>query len=110
MESLESTLQNKALATTALALGLSAILILAYAVSCYREYVSFGPHGLPDNFRGWLKQLSWHAVARSDTRVPVPYAESELGPAYTAETRKSYFAPGKTPPERSGPRPVVRAG
>ncbi|KAH7401035.1 hypothetical protein DE146DRAFT_654701 [Phaeosphaeria sp. MPI-PUGE-AT-0046c] len=51
-------------------LGLASIM---FAYRDYRNYVSLGPHGLPDTFRGWYIQLKMIRHARKDTAVPAPY-------------------------------------
>lgn len=39
----------------------------------YRSYVALGPHGLPDTFWGWYRQLQMTRIARKDTTAPAPY-------------------------------------
>lgn len=39
----------------------------------YRSYVALGPHGLPDTFWGWYRQLQMTRISRKDTTVPAPY-------------------------------------
>ncbi|OTA68522.1 hypothetical protein K449DRAFT_386816 [Hypoxylon sp. EC38] len=46
--------------------------LLAYACSCYRQWLAIGKGGVPYNVFGWLFQSSLHLVARTDTNVPVP--------------------------------------
>lgn len=47
----------------------------------YLAYVSLGPHGLPDTFWGWHKQLRMSLKSRKDTTVPAPYdLDSAAGP------------------------------
>lgn len=53
---------------TSLALGAA---IVAYFD--YRAYVALGPHGLPDTFWGWQRQLRMCLKSRKDTTIPAPY-------------------------------------
>lgn len=54
--------------STALILGAG---IIAYLD--YRAYVALGPHGLPNTFWGWHKQLLMCLKSRKDTTIPAPY-------------------------------------
>ncbi|KAK7934950.1 hypothetical protein PG985_000445 [Apiospora marii] len=47
--------------------------LLTFFYADYRAYVAMGPHGLPDNLQGYIKQLQWHWISRRDTTVPAPY-------------------------------------
>lgn len=63
-------------ATGALLLGAAFI-----AYRDYRSYVALGPHGLPDTFWGWYRQLQMTRMARKDTTFPAPYDfDSVAGP------------------------------
>lgn len=60
--------------------GCTAVVLGAVAIAyCdYRSYVALGPHGLPDTFEGWVKQLKMSTKARKDTSVPEPYDLSSV--------------------------------
>ncbi|KAI0853371.1 hypothetical protein F5Y00DRAFT_224525 [Daldinia vernicosa] len=99
-----------------LATGITAVAtpFLAYAWSCYREWLALGPGGMPYHFPGWLLQVGLHAVARSDTREPLPRPYKRLedvAALYGAAGAKSYYnysgdGPGQIP-KRKGDRPTV---
>lgn len=55
-------------AAGAIALGFAVV-----AYHDYRSYVALGPHGLPDTFWGWYRQLQMTRIARKDTTAPAPY-------------------------------------
>lgn len=65
-------------------LGATGALVLAAALLAYRDYrayIALGPHGLPDTFRGWCKQLQMTRMSRKDTTIPAPYNfDSVAGP------------------------------
>ncbi|KAI1332478.1 hypothetical protein F5Y16DRAFT_357880 [Xylariaceae sp. FL0255] len=103
IESLNFVLQNKILATT-LAIGVSSLI---YAYLNYRQYVSFGQHGLPPTLKGYWTQLNWHRIARSDVTVPAPYSEADLRGKYGPECWRSYFPRDYTLKPREGPPPDV---
>ncbi|KAH6647112.1 hypothetical protein BKA67DRAFT_581695, partial [Truncatella angustata] len=93
---------SQPLTTAILATGMAAIIV---AYNDYRYYVSMGPHGLPDNWWGWYKQLRMSCKARKDTTVPVPYDLAETAKTNGPNSTKSFFA---RPLElRSGTRPEV---
>lgn len=57
-------------------LSATGVLILGAALVAYRDYrayVALGPHGLPDTFWGWYRQLQMTRISRKDTTVPAPY-------------------------------------
>lgn len=57
---------------------LGAVLI---AYQDYRSYIALGPHGLPDTFWGWYRQLRMTRFSRKDTTIPAPYDfDSVAGP------------------------------
>lgn len=58
---------------TAFVLGAAAIIY-----HDYRSYIAMGPHGLPDTFQGWVKQLKMTLKARKDVTVPAPYDLSSV--------------------------------
>lgn len=63
-------------ATGAIVIGAAAV-----AYIDYRSYIALGPHGLPDNFQGWLTQLKMARMARKDTTALAPYdLDSVAGP------------------------------
>lgn len=63
------------------ATGLLVVGAVLIAYQDYRSYVALGPHGLPDTFWGWYRQLQMTRVSRKDTTVPAPYDfESVAGP------------------------------
>ncbi|KAK8111077.1 phospholipase carboxylesterase protein [Apiospora kogelbergensis] len=75
---------------------------LALVYADYRAYVAMGPHGLPDNLQGYIKQLKMRRVSRRDTTVPVPYDDDNgktkttgkirAGSGETSErARRSFF-------------------
>ncbi|KAF3057292.1 putative phospholipase carboxylesterase protein [Daldinia childiae] len=96
-----------------LATGITAAVtpLLAYAWSCYREWLTLGPGGIPYHFFGWLLQTSLHLIARSDTREPLPgpYKRLEdVAAMYGAAATKSYFGNGQSQiPKRKGGRPTI---
>lgn len=87
-----------------LALGFA---IIAY--HDYRSYIALGPHGLPDTFWGWCRQLQMTRIARKDTTVPAPYnLKSVAGPHDTAsflpktQSEGLSWRPGNKAPEIPG--------
>lgn len=63
-------------------LSAAGTLTLAVAIVAYRDYrsyVALGPHGLPDTFWGWYRQLQMTRIARKDTTAPAPYEVSLVG-------------------------------
>ncbi|ROV95212.1 hypothetical protein VMCG_08548 [Cytospora schulzeri] len=75
---MEALIQDRPILSfsSALVLGTS---IIAYLD--YRAYVALGPHGLPDTFWGWHKQLRMSLKSRKDTTIPAPYdLDSVAGP------------------------------
>ncbi|KAF3766859.1 hypothetical protein M406DRAFT_241707, partial [Cryphonectria parasitica EP155] len=75
----------------------------------YRSYVALGPHGLPDTFWGWYRQLSMSRKSRKDTTVPAPYdLDKVAGPHdYTSYLPRSQsealsWRPGNKPPQIPG--------
>ncbi|KAG8413581.1 hypothetical protein J3458_012656 [Metarhizium acridum] len=79
------------------------LFIIAYRD--YRAYIAFGPHGLPDNFSGWCKQLKMSRMARKDTTVPAPYDLQVVTTTAGPNATKCYLS---NPLEvRPGPRPQV---
>ncbi|KAI0125393.1 hypothetical protein BJ170DRAFT_673677 [Xylariales sp. AK1849] len=88
-----------------IAAGAALVPLIIVAFQDYRYYVSLGPHGLPDNFYGWYKQLRMSTKARKDTTVPVPYDFTKTAKANGPHSDKCFFSePLKT---RAGPRPGV---
>ncbi|KAK6855869.1 phospholipase carboxylesterase protein [Apiospora arundinis] len=49
--------------------------LLAFVYADYRAYVAMGPHGLPDNLEGYIKQLKMRRMSRRDTTIPAPYED-----------------------------------
>ncbi|KAI0106677.1 hypothetical protein F4814DRAFT_67009 [Daldinia grandis] len=100
-----------------LAAGLTAAAtpLLAYAWSCYQQWLALGPGGVPHHFLGWLVQTSMHVIARSDTREPLPRPYKRLedvAALYGAAGAKSYFGSGQSQsqsqiPKRKGDRPTI---
>ncbi|KIW01953.1 uncharacterized protein PV09_06790 [Verruconis gallopava] len=87
------------LATTAALFGL----VIAYRD--YRAYVAMGPHGLPDNFYGWQRQLMMARRARKDVTAHAPYDESVVAKALGAHAKTSFLSKPLTP--RVGERPRI---
>lgn len=56
-----------------LAAGTLTLVFATIAYHDYRYYCSLGPHGLPNTFQGWIKQLKMTRKARKDVTVPAPY-------------------------------------
>ncbi|KAF2658699.1 hypothetical protein K491DRAFT_689997 [Lophiostoma macrostomum CBS 122681] len=84
----------------------AAVTLFMVAYRDYLDYVSLGPHGLPDTFWGWYKQLSWTLGARNDVTVPAPYnIDTVAGP----HDRSSFlFSNGKKGPRsRPGKAPGI---
>ncbi|KAI1642110.1 uncharacterized protein F4817DRAFT_310252 [Daldinia loculata] len=85
--------------------------LLAYAWSCYRQWLALGPGGVPYHFLGWLLQTSMHVIARSDTREPLPRPYTRLedvAALYGAAGAKTYFGNGQGQiPKRKGDRPTI---
>jgi hypothetical protein len=71
----------------------------------YRSYVSMGPHGLPDNFYGWRRQLQMSRKARKDVTVPTPYDIDEAAKAFGPHAKTRFLAKPLTP--RDGSRPTI---
>lgn len=88
---------------TAVAVGSATVFLIAYRN--YRNYVALGPHGLPDNFWGWYKQLKLSRMARSDTTIPAPYDINQVKAAHGPNATTSYLT--KPLHTRSGSRPQV---
>ncbi|KAI1103437.1 hypothetical protein F4804DRAFT_230301 [Jackrogersella minutella] len=92
-------------------LALASTPLLAYAYSCYTQWLALGKGGVPYNFLGWLAQSSLHALARSDTRAPVPRPYKnvqDVGAAlYGPAGARTYLAGAPQPEPRAGPRPNV---
>ncbi|KHN98024.1 uncharacterized protein MAM_04413 [Metarhizium album ARSEF 1941] len=87
----------------ALAVACASLLIAAYRD--YRAYIAFGPHGLPDNFRGWCTQLLLSRVSRKDTTVPAPYDMEVVKKSCGPNASTSYLA--RPLAARRGPRPEI---
>ncbi|KUI61516.1 hypothetical protein VP1G_08696 [Cytospora mali] len=90
--------------TAALILGAS---ILGYLD--YRSYVALGPHGLPDTFWGWYRQLCMSLKSRKDTTIPAPYDLDSVAGPHDRETFLPNTAleglswrPGNKPPHVPG--------
>ncbi|KAK6949542.1 hypothetical protein Daesc_009625 [Daldinia eschscholtzii] len=91
--------------------------LLAYAWSCYRQWLALGPGGVPYHFFGWLLQTSMHVIARTDIREPVPrpYKRVEdVAALYGDAGAQSFFARdgdgdggASTLPPRKGRRPEI---
>ncbi|KAI1465536.1 uncharacterized protein F4812DRAFT_466513 [Daldinia caldariorum] len=102
--------QKPILLTAALAAALTPL--LAYIRSSYRAWLALGPGGIPHHFLGWLLQVGMRALARSDTREPLPRPYTRLedvAAAYGPAGERSYFGYSGTTslPARSGDRPAV---
>ncbi|KAI1806588.1 hypothetical protein F4811DRAFT_135938 [Daldinia bambusicola] len=83
--------------------------LLAYIRSSYRAWLALGPGGVPYHFFGWLLQVGMHAIARSDTREPLPrpYARLEdVAAPYGPPGARSYLG-GTVLPNRRGDRPTI---
>jgi hypothetical protein len=81
----------------------AAFTLFIVAYRDYLDYVSLGPHGLPDSFWGWYKQLSWTFGARNDVTVPAPYnIDTVAGPH-----DKDRFLPNKGLAPRQGKSPGI---
>lgn len=91
-------------ATAALVFGAAFI-----AYQDYRAYVALGPHGLPDNFWGWYRQLQMARISRKDTTVPAPYdfdlvAGAQDGTSFLPKTHSGALSwrPGNKAPQIPG--------
>jgi hypothetical protein len=113
MESLKSQLisavnlmrdqTTKSTIITAGVAALASLLVVAY--QDYRGYVSLGPHGLPDNWYGWYRQLSMVVRARKDTTVPAPYDMNKVAEADGPNSLATFLIRPLKP--RAGSRPDV---
>lgn len=93
-------------------LSMAGVLVMGFvavAYHDYRSYVALGPHGLPDTFWGWYRQLQMSLHARKDTTVPAPYdLEKVAGPhdrdSYLPHTQSAALSwrPGNKAPEIPG--------
>lgn len=90
--------------TLAIVAAASATLLLV-AYRDYRAYVALGPHGLPDTFWGWYKQLKLSRLARKDTTVPAPYDIEAEKDTYGPHAATSFLVDGLQP--RRGSRPTI---
>ncbi|OAQ59543.1 phospholipase/carboxylesterase [Pochonia chlamydosporia 170] len=90
-------------ASAAAAVACATIFLVAYRD--YRAYVALGPHGLPDNFWGWYKQLKMSRIARKDITVPAPYDLKAVKDTAGPNATTSYLT--KPLERRSGQRPTV---
>lgn len=88
---------------TAGAVASATVLIVAYRD--YSAYVAMGPHGLPDTFWGWYKQLKMARRARKDTTVPAPYDLKTVADAHGPHATESFFKSPLQP--RRGTRPTI---
>ncbi|KAF2638462.1 hypothetical protein P280DRAFT_456515 [Massarina eburnea CBS 473.64] len=60
----------------------SGAIVITLAIIAYRDYlqyVSMGPHGLPDTFWGWYTQLKMTRKSRKDVTAPAPYEIELIG-------------------------------
>lgn len=93
-------------------LSATGTLALAFALVSYhdyRSYVALGPHGLPDTFWGWYRQLQMTQISRKDTTVPAPYDLALVaGPHDTtsflprSQTKGLSWRPGNKAPQVPG--------
>ncbi|KAI1761803.1 hypothetical protein GGR53DRAFT_453903 [Hypoxylon sp. FL1150] len=93
-------------------LAVAAAPLLAYAHSCYTEWLTLGRGGVPYNVIGWFAQTLLHPFARRDTRSPVPTSfasASAVAALYGPAATKSYLAAWARGRRRSGTRPDVPA-
>ncbi|KAI4870256.1 hypothetical protein F4820DRAFT_289229 [Hypoxylon rubiginosum] len=95
-------------------LAVAATPLLAYAWTCYREWLTLGRGGPPYNVLGWLAQALMQPFARRDTRVPVPPpyrtaadVAAALYPSSGSAATRSYLAAWARGRRRSGDRPGV---
>lgn len=91
------------------ATGTFALGFVIVALHDYRSYVALGPHGLPDTFRGWCRQLQMSRMARKDTTAPAPYdLQLVAGPHDTtrflpgSQSESLSWRPGNQAPEIPG--------
>lgn len=104
--SLKAFVKARPVLTTTGVLVLGAALI---AYQDYRSYVALGPHGLPDTFWGWYRQLRMTRISRKDTTVPAPYdldliAGAHDGTSFLPQTHSEALSwrPGNKVPEVTG--------
>lgn len=97
-----------------LATGITAVAapLLAYARSCYQQWLALGKGGVPYNVLGWLAQSAMHLIARSDTTLPVPRSfkrVDDVAALYGPAAGKSYLtlSSGSGLEPRKGGPPVV---
>jgi hypothetical protein len=117
----ESLFRHQPLASAAVATGAAALLpLLVVAFRDYRLYVSLGPHGMPDNFYGWCKQLTFTLVSRKDTTATAPYDLAVAAAREGPNSTRSFFSsatkggeltvetlPQRRPAEGGGARPEI---
>lgn len=106
LSSAQSYSRNDPLRAAAIATGAVLLPLLVVAYNDYRYYVSLGPHGMPDNFWGWKRQLSLAPKARKDTTVPAPYDQAEVARTFGPNSTES-FLKGYSLKARAGGRPEV---
>ncbi|KAI0137583.1 hypothetical protein F4776DRAFT_663598 [Hypoxylon sp. NC0597] len=84
--------------------------LLAYACSCYRQWLALGKGGVPYNVVGWLAQSAMHLIARTDTQLPVPRSFKsvhDVAALYGPAAAKSYRGSDSALEPRKGGAPVV---
>ncbi|ETS73981.1 hypothetical protein PFICI_13847 [Pestalotiopsis fici W106-1] len=105
LSSAQSYGRNDLVRAAAIAAGAVLLPLFIVAYNDYRFYVSLGPHGMPDNFWGWKRQLSLAPKARKDTTVPAPYDQAEAARAFGPNSADTFL---KGPLQaRPGGRPEV---
>ncbi|KAK6222610.1 hypothetical protein LQW54_000790 [Pestalotiopsis sp. IQ-011] len=105
LSSAQSYSRNDPLRAAAIATGAVVIPLLVLAYNDYNYYCSMGPHGMPNNFWGWKRQLSLAPKARKDTTVPAPYDQAEAARGFGPKSTESFF--NRPLEARAGPRPEV---
>ncbi|KAI1341065.1 hypothetical protein F5Y15DRAFT_24210 [Xylariaceae sp. FL0016] len=105
----EALIRAQPITTASVALGAALLPILMLAYQDYRHYVSMGPHGLPDNFSGWYRQLRMRSAAQplASTVVPAPYDLASAARATGPYADQSFLATAAALEPRRGARPRV---
>lgn len=90
----ESLIRHQPLTSAAVAAcTVLALPLLVAAYRDYRFYVAMGPHGLPNNWYGWYRQLLMARHARKDTTATAPYELIEAAAKEGPNSVRSFFSP-----------------
>lgn len=106
LRSVEALVKARPILSAASTLALGFVIV---AYHDYRSYVALGPHGLPNTFWGWYRQLQMTRISRKDTTAPAPYdLELVAGPHDTTSflpathSESLSWRPGNQAPEIPG--------